>query len=75
MASAPRLLLPDVPSLVAGFGRAVLVTADGEIETLPAGTAAERLRDTAPMLVHAPATARRLGIQGFEAAHDPVGLR
>ena len=74
MASAPRLLLPDVPSLVAGFARAVLVTPDGEIETLAAEAAAARLRDTAPLLVHAPATARRLGIPGFEAAHDLLEL-
>ena len=66
MTSAPRLLLPDVPSLVAGFGRAVLLTPDGEIETLSSGAAAARLRGTAPLLVHAPATARRLGLPGFD---------
>lgn len=74
MASAPRLLLPDVPSLVAGFGRAVLLTPDGEIETLSSGAAAARLRGTAPLLVHAPATARRLGLPGFDNAHDLLEL-
>ncbi|MBR0679700.1 ATP-dependent DNA helicase [Roseomonas eburnea] len=74
MASAPRLLLPDVPALVAGFGRAVLLTPEGEIETLTARDAASRLRGTAPMLVHAPATARRLGLPGLEAAHDLLEL-
>ncbi len=74
MATAPRLLLPDVPSLVAGFGRAVLITPDGEVETLTAQAAAPRLRDTAPLLVHAPATARRLGIASIEPAHDLLEL-
>ena len=74
MPSAPRLLLPDVPSLVAGFGRAVLLTTDGEIEILDTQAAAKAVRDTAPLLVHAPATARRLGIPGFEAAHDLLEL-
>ena len=74
MPSAPRLLLPDVPSLVAGFGRAVLLTTDGEIDILDTQAAAKALRDTAPLLVHAPATARRLGIAGFEAAHDLLEL-
>ena len=32
--SPPRLLLPDVPALVAGQGRAVLLDSDGSIETL-----------------------------------------
>ena len=28
---APRLLLPDVPALVAAHGRATLLTPDGEV--------------------------------------------
>lgn len=74
MASAPRLLLPDVPALVAGFGHGVLLSPDGEVETLSGAAIAGRLGDTAPMLVHAPATARRLGLPGFEAAHDLLEL-
>src|SRR5690606_25811622 len=46
----------------------------GEIETLSSGAAAARLRGTAPLLVHAPATARRLGLPGFDNAHDLLAL-
>ena len=74
MASAPRLLLPDVPSLVAGVGRAVLLSSDGEIDILDTQAAARAIAGTAPLLVHAPATARRLGLPGFEAAHDLLEL-
>jgi len=74
MPTAPRLLLPDVPSLVAGFGRGVLLTTDGEIEILDAQATAKAVQVTAPLLVHAPATARRLGLPGFEAAHDLLDL-
>src|SRR4028118_141731 len=31
-----RLLLPEAPALVAGYGRGTLLTADGEILSLPA---------------------------------------
>ncbi len=59
----PRLLLPEAPALVAGFGRGALLTPDGELLTLPAAEIARRLRDLPPpMLVHAPATFRRLDI-------------
>jgi ATP-dependent DNA helicase DinG len=71
---APRLLLPEVPALVAGQGRAVVLDADGSIETLPARTAAARLTESAPLLVHAPATARRLGVAGIGPAHDLLEL-
>ena len=71
---APRLLLPDVPALVAGQGRAVVLDTDGSIETLPARSAATRLAESAPMLVHAPATARRLGVAGIGPAHDLLEL-
>ncbi len=74
MPSAPRLVLPDVPALVAGVGRAVLLTTDGEIETLSAAAAARAVQGAAPMLVHAPATARRLGLQGLSDAHDLLEL-
>jgi len=66
--STPRLLLPDVPALVAGFGRGVLLTPDGEVIEASAIEIGRRLRDLPPpMLVHAPATARRLGIAPFPA--------
>jgi ATP-dependent DNA helicase DinG len=64
----PRLLLPDSPALVAGFGRGTLLTPDGELFTGPAIEIGRRLRDMPPpMVVHAPATAKRLGIGAFPA--------
>ncbi|MBW8270017.1 ATP-dependent DNA helicase [Caldovatus aquaticus] len=72
----PRLALPLVPALVAGGGgRATLLTPDGEIATLAAERLAARLRELPPpLLVHAPATARRLGLPPFPAAYDLLEL-
>ncbi len=54
------------PALVAGAGRAVLLDASGEVMLLQPREALRALRDRAPpLLVHAPATARRLGSRGF----------
>jgi ATP-dependent DNA helicase DinG len=67
--SPPRLLLPDAPSVVAGFGRAAFVGAEGEVETLAREQACARLRSSPPPLVcHAAATARRLRLAGLAAA-------
>ncbi|WP_371136782.1 ATP-dependent DNA helicase [Falsiroseomonas sp.] len=64
----PRLLLPDSPALIAGFGRGTLLTPDGELFSGPAIEIGRRLRDMPPpMVVHAPATARRLGLGSFPA--------
>src|SRR6516165_345810 len=63
-----RIALPDAPSVVAGHGRAAIFTADGELLLLPAAEAAANLRSLPPpMLVHAPATFRRLGLRGIPA--------
>ncbi len=60
----PPLLLPDAPAVVAGYGRAVLMTADGELLTLPSDEAAHQLRQgPPPLLVHAPMTLARLGLR------------
>jgi ATP-dependent DNA helicase DinG len=73
--TTPRLLLPEAPALVAGIGRATLVTPDGEIETLQNGALAHRLADLPPpLLVHAPATARRLNLAPFSVAYDLLEL-
>jgi ATP-dependent DNA helicase DinG len=62
------ILLPDAPSIVAGHGRAALLTRDGELLNLEAGEAAALLRsEPPPLLVHAPATIRRLDAQPFPA--------
>ena len=39
-----RIALPDAPSVVAGHGRAAILTADGELLLLPAADAAAHLR-------------------------------
>ena len=63
-----RIVLPDAPSVVAGHGRAAIFTVDGELLLLPAAEAADFLRGLPPpLLVHAPATLRRLGLHGVPA--------
>jgi ATP-dependent DNA helicase DinG len=65
---APRLLLPAAPAVAAGAGHAVILTEHGELLDLPAAEAGRRLRDgPAPLLVHAPATLRRLGLHPMPA--------
>ena len=67
-------VLPDTQAVVAGHGRAALLTADGELLALPAAEAAARLRaGPPPMLVHAPATFRRLGLSA-RPAYDLLEL-
>jgi ATP-dependent DNA helicase DinG len=75
-ASTPRLLLPDAPALVASHGRGTLLTPDGELLALPAAELHTALRDAPlpPMLVHAPATARRLDLPRFDDAFDLLEL-
>jgi ATP-dependent DNA helicase DinG len=59
-----QIALPDAPAVVAGHGSAAILTADGELLRLPAAEAAEQLRHMRPpILVHAPATFRRLGLR------------
>ena len=72
----PRLLLPDAPALVAGAGRATLLTPDGEVLTPPLGAALaqELAKLPPPLLVHAPATARRLDLPAFLDAFDLLEL-
>jgi ATP-dependent DNA helicase DinG len=56
-----RIVLPDAPAVVAGHGRAAILTPDGECLLLPAGEAVRRLDQLPPpLVVHAPATFRRL---------------
>nr|WP_294502016.1 ATP-dependent DNA helicase [uncultured Rhodopila sp.] len=61
---SPSILLPDAPSVVAGHGRAAILTPDGELLLLPAAEAAALLKTLPPpILVHAPATFRRLNMR------------
>ena len=62
------MMLPDTPAVVAGHGRAAILTADGELLVLPTAEAANRLRTVkAALVVHAPATLRRLGLRDIHA--------
>jgi ATP-dependent DNA helicase DinG len=62
-------------SLACGFGRAAILTEDGEILVLPAEEARAALRRMGPpMLVHAPASFRRLGMRAGGPALDLLEL-
>lgn len=53
----------EAPALVAGHGFFSCLTVDGELLTLSRGRARQALQDgPAPLVVHAPATARMLGL-------------
>jgi ATP-dependent DNA helicase DinG len=65
----------SAPALVAGHARAALLTADGELLTLGAPEAASALRKLRPpLVVHAPATFRRLGLKASAPALDLLEL-
>ena len=58
------IALPDAPFVVAGHGRAAILTPDGEVVVLATEQAAALLRTLPPpVLVHRPATFRRLGMR------------
>ena len=64
MPSLVSSLLPQAPAIVAGHGRAALLTGDGELLLLANNVAAQRLQaDDPPLVIHAQATLRRLGLQ------------
>jgi len=73
-ASPPgTLLLPDAPALVVGAHWSTWVTPDGEVETLDRAEAARRMRGVAPLVCHARAAARRLGVERI-GAYDLLEL-
>ena len=56
------MLLPAGPAVLAGIARTAILTEDGELLDLPSAAAGRALRGMAPpLLLHAPATLRRLG--------------
>ncbi len=64
----------SVPALIAGYGRVSLLTPDGELLELERAEAMSMLRELPPpLVVHAPSTARRLGLRGI-AAYDLLEL-
>lgn len=68
------IALPHAPAVVAGHGRAAILTPDGELLVVPAEEAGARLRELPPpILVHAPATFRRLGLR-HGPAYDLLDL-
>jgi len=59
-------MTPDAPCVVAGIGRAAVLTPDGELLDLPAEEAGMLLRRLPPpILAHAPATLKRLGLRAM----------
>lgn len=71
--AASQIALPQVPAF-AMYGRGgVVMSADGEIETLNGDAAASRIQRALPLLVSMPAAARRLKIRRF-ATHDLLEL-
>ena len=63
MPAAPAL--PAAPVLVVGARAVAWLSPDGEVATLPLVEAARRARGQPPILCHARATARRLGVLPF----------
>ena len=61
--TAPSPPAPLAPALVAGHGRASILTLDGELLTGAPHAIGALLGGDAPLLVHAPATLRRLGLR------------
>src|SRR5258708_33102275 len=68
-----RVLVPQVPALVAGFREVIWLSPEGEIEALSPAEARSRLEGETPLVCHARAVARRLEIAGF-AAFDLLEL-
>jgi ATP-dependent DNA helicase DinG len=62
-----QLLLPDAPILVVGSRRCVWLSVDGEIETIEISEAVRRVGGERPILCHARAATRRLGLDRLEA--------
>ena len=64
----PEVRLPDAPALVAGAHGAAWISVAGEVEALSLDEAAARLgAGAAPLVCHARALARRLGLASFAA--------
>jgi ATP-dependent DNA helicase DinG len=58
--------LPELPVLIAGHGRAMLLTAEGEFVAVRPGNVAKQLGGAVPLVIHAPAVLKRLGNPAIE---------
>lgn len=56
-------MTPQTAAIVAGHGRASILTEDGEVVSGTPSVILAHLGDGAPLVVHAPATLRRLGLR------------
>ncbi len=72
-AASPAIARPTAPVLVARLTEALWLSAEGEVERIAPEQAARRVGARPPILVHMPATARRLG-RGPFAAFDLLEL-
>ncbi len=54
-------ILPPLPALAAGHGRAVLLGTDGMLAQVKPGLVSKQIGNTAALVVHGPATLQRLG--------------
>ncbi len=73
-ASAPTIALPDMPALAVGFRDAVLVTADGEVETLGLGEAAVRAARGRLLVCHELVVSARLETEPLTRVLDVLDL-
>jgi ATP-dependent DNA helicase DinG len=69
--SLPRprtvLRLPEAPSIAVGHAQAAIASPDGEVRLVDLAKAVAALRERPAMLVHAPVTLRRLGLENLPA--------
>jgi ATP-dependent DNA helicase DinG len=73
-AAAPEIALPAMPALAVGFRGAVLVTVDGEVETLGLGEAAVRAARGLVLVCHEPAVSARLETEPLARVLDVLDL-
>jgi len=68
-----RILLPEVPAVVAGTRLTLFLSPDGELEELEPAAARRRIGGIAPLVCHARSLARRLELPGLRC-HDVLEL-
>jgi len=66
-AETPVWSLAEASAVVAGASRAVVLSPDGEVERMPVAAAGALVRRHPPVVCHARALARRLGVEAFPA--------